>query len=267
MLSDGSTRRLGNLSQPDEHLSLMGSFPVYGDDTTITPMFREEDWPKYCRPAFEENLFLPPIADQDGIGMCNASATASLFEYTRAKQGLEYVELSAGDLYRRICGGSDNGSTLQDGMRESKNGIAPTSLVPYLDWRRSHVEAPEARKKFAWLEIFIAPTLKEFMSGIIAGFGGVTGMPWYDSYSRLDGDGFLPAPGGRYGGHAIFAHTPVITPSGRIGIEHNNSWTIRHGNRGRFVAPLSVYRNSGSFISGLWLVRSVVDEGGRIPGP
>ena len=253
----GHVRYLGNNEPP---AGLVKAWNVYGD-VPETPMVPRSQWEQHCRTPFEPHPFLPPVADQDGIGMCNASATATAIEYVRASKGLPYVELSGGDLYMRICGGRDQGSLLEDGLATSMSeGVASTTTVPYLDWRGENPGAAAERQRYRVLEAFLCPTFDHCMSAVIAGFPLITGIMWYGNY-KPDADGWLPAPRGSSGGHAIFGFSPCKRGS-QYGIEHQNSWTENYGRKGRFVIPESCY---GRAIGGWWAVRSVTDEGGVIP--
>jgi hypothetical protein len=162
------------------------------------------------------------VAEAIGVHNCNAAATASAIESTRMVRGLPHVELSAGDLYHRIAvGGRDNGSLLEDGIREAMaNGVASTAVVPYLDWTRDHGwVAVEDRKRFQVLEAFLCPTFDHCMSAVLMGFKLISGIRWWDNFTP-DSEGWLPARGrGNYGGHAIFGYK---------GVERNGVFGIAH---------------------------------------
>jgi hypothetical protein len=255
---NGVERFLGNLA-PDFEVNSRCQVTIYGD-TAESPMFHRDEWPALARSLDEP--FLPPVADQDGIGECNCSATCTAIEATRLTQGLEHVQLSAADLYGRINGGSDRGSLLEDGLRESMAvGVAPVSIVPYLDWRGRYSEAAAARKRFRVLKAFLCPTFDHCYSAVAAGFKLISGVMWYSNY-KPDGDGWLPERGsGGGGGHAVFGYSPMMR-NGKYGIGHQNSWSPQWGLRGRCVFPEAAY---GHQIGGWWAVRSVVDEGGVVP--
>jgi hypothetical protein len=87
-LPDGSTFRLGNNPAP-----IKLAWTRFGETPNVKVIPRSEwkprvdamggpglDWP-----------FLSPVHDQNGFGMCNASATASALECQRLKQGLPLV--------------------------------------------------------------------------------------------------------------------------------------------------------------------------------
>jgi hypothetical protein len=259
-LEDGSVFKLGCI---EDNPYATKAFPVYGE-VSNTPIVPRSKWKELIdrMGGGPESGYLSYVHNQNGYGMCNASATASAMESQRIKQGLPLVRLSAGDLYYRISGGRDNGSTLQDGIRSAtKDGVARESLVPYLEWRRTTAEAREDRKNFRVLEAFLCPTFDACMSAVLMGFDLISGIWWYDNYTPTS-DGWLPAPRGSRGGHAVHGYKPTYKGD-RFGIWHKNSWTPKWGLNGFCVFPEEVYVGGNTF--GWWAVRSIVDEGGIIP--
>lgn len=257
----GVERPLGNIDAP-----LKFSWPVYGD-VPRAPMVPRSKWAELIGPDNTlEDPHLVPIANQSNIGMCNCSATATAIEATRKLRGLPHVELSGGDLYKRICwNGQDSGSTLEDGIRAAMTeGVASVSVVPYLDWRRNYGQAAvEDRKRYRVLEAFLCPTFDHCMSAVLMKFKLITGILWYNNFTP-DQDGWLPLRGqGGGGGHAIEGYKGVMR-DGRFGIAHQNSWTSRWGRNGLFVIPETHYTGG---IGGWWAVAEVVAESGDLPEP
>jgi hypothetical protein len=259
---DGIERHLGNNPGP-----LRFEWPLYGE-TPQAPLVPRNEW----RDRIDErggrgpeSPFLSPVHDQNGQGMCNASATASALESQRLKQGLPLVQLSAGDLYWRINGGQDRGSMLEDGLAEiTSEGIASVAVAPYLTRSANSPGAAEDRRKYRVLEAYLCPTFDHCLSATLMGFDLISGIPWYDNY-RVDGDGWLPLiPTGNSGGHAVHGYKPTYRDMGYpvFGIWHKNSWTSRWGKNGLCVFPEVAYQRP---IGGWWAIRAVVDEGGVIP--
>jgi len=260
LLPDGTTRKLGCIPSTPGRLK---AWPVYGE-TDNTPIIPRTEWKARCDAigTGPEVTFLTYVHDQDGIGMCNCSATASAMETQRLKQGLPLIKLSGGDLYHRISGGRDQGSRLEDGIHEAMlNGVADENTVPYLDWTRNHSDAPTNRKKYRVLEAFLCPTFDACFSAVLMGFDLISGIMWRDNFNT-DRDGWLPSVGrGSEGGHAVHGYKP--TYRGNVyGIWHKNSWTESFGLNGKCVFPEWVY---GHDISGWWAVRSITDEGNVVP--
>lgn len=257
----GVVRLLGNVEGP-----LKFAWTVYGD-VPRAPMVPRARWRDVIAAGGNDldHPHLPPVADQSSIGMCNCSATCSAIEGTRLPRGLPYVQLSGGDLYKRIAvGGQDNGSLLEDGIREAMaNGVASVGVVPYLDWRKSHPAAGADRKRFRVLEAFLCPTFDHCMSAVLMGFKLVSGVRWWTNFT-VDSEGWLPARGaGNYGGHAIMGYKGVER-GGVFGIAHQNSWTSRWGVGGRFAIPESLFDGG---VGGCWAVAEVVAEAGDVPAP
>lgn len=248
---NGVERFLGNNPAP-----IRMRWTVYGD-VPQAPLIAKSAWPdliaKY--PAGPDDPWLTDPHDQDGIGMCNASATCEAIESSRSQMGMETIRLSGGDLYHRICGGSDNGSTLEDGIQAAMSeGVAPVSVCPYLDWRSNKPGAAAERIKYRVVEAYLCPTFDHCMSAVMSGFKLVSGVMWYNNY-KVDGEGWLPTRGsGGGGGHAVMGYKPTMR-NNVFGIWHQNSWTPQWGLKGRCVFPSTMY--SGP-VGGWWAVRSTV---------
>lgn len=259
---NGVVRYLGNL-MPTRGPS--AEWQVFGDvpSQEIIPRSRWKDLVPDELNNQHPYALLDFVHDQDGIGMCNCSATAALVECCRAAAGLPHVPLSGGDLYRRISGGYDRGSMLEDGLSEAiKNGILPVADCPYLDWR-SNPGKQTTRLQYRMLECAICPTFDHFYSALIQGWFGISGVMWYGNY-RTDQDGWLPFQGsGGGGGHALLAYKPTRRGN-RFGAWNKNSWTPQWGFRGTCVIPETGYVGP---VGGWWVGKLVVTEQGDIPAP
>lgn len=264
-LKNGVVKKLGNNFAP-----LSYNWPWYGDYPQ-TPIIPRSEWKGLCDQigTGPDWFFLPPTHDQNGVGQCNPEATAGALESQRLKQGLPLVMLSAGDLYDRINGGSDNGSTLEDGIRESFNGIATVEDCGGNIWRKGswHAGTPSQRKPYRTLEVYLCPSFDACFSAVLQGFDLVSGILWYNNYTP-DNDGWLPQRGtGQPGGHAVHGYKPTYRGND-YGIWHENSWgnsygLIVNGIGGLCVFPESVY---GRDIGGWWAIRSITDTGdGGLP--
>lgn len=265
-LDNGSVVKLGNIAPPD---GLVSSWPVFGS-VPNTPIIPRDEWVERIDAGGqgpEVGWGMPYVHDQQDVGMCNASATASAMESCRAKQGLPVRRLSAGDLYRRICfNGRDSGSLLEDGIRVAMaEGLPTVNACPYMDWKTDFQSAAEERKQHKVLEAFICPTFDACMSAVLSGFDLISGVMWYNSYFKPGPDGWLPAPSGSAGGHAVhgFKATYKMTTHGTtFGIWHKNSWKLSWGLNGRVVFPEKSYVGQ---VGGWWACRAVTDEGGVVP--
>ncbi len=261
--SNGVERFLGNL-MPTK--SLAPGWVEYGA-VPNAPLVPRSKWPELIgADTGPGDPFLQYVHDQDGIGMCNASATCSAMERSRSRQGLEFVAISGGDLYQRISGGVDRGSMLEDGLSASmKTGVASVAVTPYLDWRGENAGASQDRTRFRVLtdEAFICPTFDHCMSAVFSGFDLISGVMWYSNYEP-DGEGWLPLTGsGQAGGHAVHGYKATMR-NGIYGIWHKNSWQVRWGLNGLCVFHERMYAGP---VGGWWAVRQVVTEEGDIPAP
>lgn len=261
----GTPRYLGNnVPIADAHLTMATRNKVYGDHPSA-PMVPRSQYANLISTMGDWNVHpcLPYVHDQDGVGQCNCDATAAAVEFIRACQGLDFVKLSAGDLYGRINGGADNGSLLEDATAEmTARGIGTAATCGVL-WHRGMKQAPPAeRARFRVLELWLCPTFDHCMSAALSDFALISGVMWYDNF-KPDGDGWLPNRGaGNAGGHAVFGYKPVMR-HGEFGIAHQNSWTDKWGVGGRCVFPERMY--SVGSIGGWWAIRQVVTEDGGLP--
>lgn len=260
--SNGVTRFLGNNPAP-----LKYNWTQFGAAETI-PVIPRSEWKSLVDALPGGNScewpYLSPTHDQDGIGQCNADATTSAMESQRLKQGLTYVALSAGDLYGRINGGGDNGSTLEDGLSESMaNGVGTVSTYGGDIWSRGKQGVPQSeRNSYRVLEAYICPTFDHCYSAVLSGFDLISGIMWYNNYDP-DADGWLPRVGrGGGGGHAVHGYKPSYRDDD-YGIWHKNSWgkwgKAWNGFYGLCVFPESAYRGP---VGGWWAVRQVTYSGG-----
>ncbi len=256
---DGSKRRLGN-KLPNR--SSTHSWPVFAADPTKAKLIPRGEWDALLANYDSLNDFdpaVPYVHDQGTVGQCNADATASLIEFTRYRQSLPSVKLSAADLYHRINDGVDRGSLLEDAIREVMDRGIGTADTSGLRWKNGEFKGPAPaaeRARHKVIEAYLCPSFDHCFSAVLQGFGLVSGILWYDSYTP-DADGWLPPPGGRSGGHAILGYKPARRGS-KYGIWHCNSWGTGFGRNGRFVIPESAYNGP---IGGWWAARAVIDEG------
>lgn len=253
----GERRYLANLSSPFR----MMAAPTFGegDNEELIP---EEEWDVLIDrlPPGPDDPFLTYVHDQDGVGQCNCDAVVATVESTRIKQGLPPVRLSAADLYDRINGGRDAGSTLEDGLEEARVGLA-TGATAGLVWHRGQRRAKEEYPRFRVIEWAHCPTFQHVMSAALKGRFLVSGIMWYNNY-KTDRDGWLPERGtGSPGGHAIMGYK-AARKGKRYGIWHQNSWTGAYGVGGRMILGREQY---GQSIGGWWCCRAVTDEGGVVP--
>lgn len=270
-LEDGSVRKLGCL-MPDPTM-LRASRPVFGDAVTNQKMIARSEWADLMKnySSGNEDQFLPPIHDQGPVGQCCPESAVTMVEYLRARQGLGYVRLSGADLYHRINRGVDQGSLLEDALRElTTNGVG-TAATSGTIWKNGvwKGEASSAeRKRFRVLEWYECPTFDHIMSALFAGFVVQSGTMWYQSHFSVDQDGWLPPRSGQAGGHAYMSYRPAVRVVGGktvYGTWNQNSWGEswpKIGLKGRFAVSEELYNGP---VGGWWALRGVVDDGGVVP--
>lgn len=228
---------------------------------TNTPMVDRAQWPDYM----SLSAFLPTTYDQDGIGQCASSAACGLYEFASNQAGLTPIHVSAGDLYRRVNGGRDNGSTLEDNMVEMlERGVLPVSPTSPYVWDRRSAYSGSGRDKFRFSEVYLCKTFDAAASAIIQGFAVEIGITWHGNY-KPDSKGVLPSRGsGSVGGHALYCYGIVKLSDGKYGLLTRNSWGPAWGgssdgtvDAGSCIIPESAFTG---YIGGFYAVRSVVNR-------
>ena len=264
ILDDGSRIKLGSR---ESVAAPKGNWVKFGD-TANTRLIPREEWDdrlKEYSPG-PDHAFLPPTRNQEDVGECNAEAGAGAMEFIRAVQGLPYVPLSAADLYARINNGVDQGSLLEDAMRElTQNGIGTVATCGRL-WKNGSWKgqaSPAERAKYRALEVLVCPTFDHCFSATLMGFALVSGVPWHGNYAPGP-DGWLPRGGGEVGGHAFLSFKPESRGAGDYGIRGKQSWGDNWCPRTKntFVVPEEGYAGQ---VGGWYAVRAVSDEGGIVP--
>jgi hypothetical protein len=262
IFAGGEPRKLGNIAPA---AALTRAFPLFGT-VANAPLIPRSQWDAKLRGVdLAADPYLTPVTDQNGVGQCNANATCSAMESSRAEQGLPYVQLSPADLYARINHGIDEGSTLQDGLDQAMTAGVGTAATSGMLWQRGIPQASAVeRARYRVLEAFLCPDFDACFSAVIAGFNLISGVMWFNNYTP-GADGWLPPPrGSPAGGHAVYGYVPMKKGS-TYGIGHQNSWSVNWGIKGRCVFPEPMYRDPS--VGGWWAVRLVVDEGAHVPAP
>lgn len=253
-----------NLDKPKRSMGLVIAKPKLAwkqfGTTPNTPLIPRANWR-----AMSLEAYLPSVYDQDGIGQCASSSACTVAEATRKLAGLNPIHLSAGDLYGRVNGGRDEGSTLEDVMLALQlAGVSPVSATsPYL-WKRGQTAPASAREPYKVTEIYLCTTFDAMASALQQGFFIQHGLYWYDNFEP-DAAGWLPAQGrGGKGGHALVGFGVAMKADGTVGIVTRNSWSASWGKAGNCIIGESLF---DSEIGGWWAVRSVVQTPTDFPAP
>lgn len=249
----GEVRYLGCLPRTAEIGSI---YPVFGERPGGRLIPRNQ-W----QPCDHSHL-VQKILDQDAQGACTAFASVQALMCLRAEAGLPFVELSAGNLYGRINGGRDEGSTLADAIQTlEQQGVCKASTIGHLQWRKNTWPPgwQEEARRFRVLEAWDCPSFDHLASALQLGFFVNLGILVGGNFEP-DSDGWIPDRRGGGSGHAMCGVGLAQHPrTGRWGIKVANSWGEDWGLRGFGIVPESYFR--GVFTDG-WAVRGLVDPSG-----
>jgi len=246
----GKERVLGCLPRTAEAGSI---FPVFGSDGRI-PVIPRSEW-KACR----WDHFILNVYDQKNTGMCNAFASIQAMHMLRQAAGYAHVELSAGNLYGRINGGRDAGSTLVDAIRELQTrGVCRAALVPHFDWQpyKWPPNWEDDARRYRVLEAWDCPTFEHIASAIQLGFGVNVGILIGPNFEP-DRTGWVPDRIGAAGGHAMCA-VGLDRRGDTWGVMVVNSWGVDWGDEGFAIVPESYFRDT--FWTDGWAIRVVTHE-------
>jgi hypothetical protein len=227
----GEPRKLGCLPTPP---ILKGSFPLFGDRVKVIPRDKWE--------ACDRRHLVRRVFDQDGIGSCASESTTQTLEIARSIAGNDDVKLSPANLYGRVNGGRDAGSTLGENLREIQNrGVCTEDLVGHLDWRQWNTSGWEKEgKRYRVTEIYLCNSFDAIISAVLLGFPVVYGVMVGNNFNP-DSDGWLPDYTGGSGGHAMTG-IDVGKRGGKWGLGTVNSWSTGWGDAGYCYLPESYFR-------------------------
>lgn len=178
-------------------------FKVFGQDPDHPEIeeIPEEKWEEV-----DLSDYLPPLIDQGPVNKCASTATTGLVRGARRIAGLDDVELADDNLYARVNGGRDQGSTILDNLIEAgRRGICRRSLVKPGDWRHGLPAGWEADADgFEILEAYDCPTTRKIASALQRRFLVTYGILVNPATFRPDADGYVPYFSER-GGHGLLA--------------------------------------------------------------
>lgn len=228
----GMVRRMGTLLPPQ---GMVSAFPVYEDTQRMFTAAEIEDLARSGtisgKARFPDDNW---IKDQKSHGSCNGFASAMCLSRARVLRGLARVDLSGAYSYSRMNGGRDQGSALEDGMKNMQQyGICPESLASWDQIYRNSYDTAKAdaeAARFKGFECFAARTKEGWYSGLAAGFVGVCAVHVANAFMRVDGSGIAGVDNGP-GNHAV--HTEGLSWRGMVVEDGVNSWNLTYGVRGR----------------------------------
>ncbi len=245
----GEVRLLGGCS-PRRHEvgSLFAAFQA-SENATVIP---RSQWQTVSLRGM-----IAEIMDQDGQGACNAFAAVQSLHGCRAMEGLPFVQLSPGNLYGRINGGQDGGSSLGDALAALRDeGVCTAKTIGPLHWDDSGRNPwPESWRdeatKFRILEAFDCPTFDHIASALQCGFFVDYGV-FVGRNFEPDSSGVIPRYRGGSGGHAMCGVGLTLIDD-VWHVETANSWGKDWGDAGFCYVPESYFE--GDF-NDAWAVRA-----------
>lgn len=213
-----------------------------------------------------------PVYDQGMLGSCTAQALASAFDFTRNKQGEEFMLPSRLFIYwnERDMEGtvdSDAGAMLRDGIKVLvKLGTPREKIWPYdisqftaQPHRQAYIEA-EKNQALLYQRIMRpqgSPS-QDMLICLSLGFPFVTGFAVYESFERQDtartGIVHMPEADEKLlGGHAVLVVGYDLDKKHFI---CRNSWGTEWGDDGDFYMPFA-YLEDYNLAGDQWTLRTV----------
>jgi len=241
---DGVARYCGLLETPTDVKKL---FAPASEKIKLIP---ESDWKE-----ISGIHFIAKILDQDGQNSCTAFSAVQSLMICRARQGLPYVELSAGSVYGPINGGRDAGSNIGEALRQLQNvGACTTATLGHFDWRgaRSSSAWKEEAKSYRVDEAVLCGSIEEYVSGLQLGWCGNFGVAANSRFSP-DSEGWMKGSGSGVN-HSVLACGMKKNSKGQWFVELVNSW----GNWG--LGGYAYYPVDGLADYECWLIRNTIVE-------
>lgn len=231
---NGDLRRLGSLMPPKGFVT---SFKVWGDsehpvldDSQIRRLITDPD---RVRRRLLFDLYW--ILNQRDKGSCNGFAGAAALSKARYLRGWrDKTLLSGAFLYSLINGGRDQGSMLEDGLREvQKTGLPPQDLVPWdqIYPNQQPRNAREEAAKHKGLCAYAVETKQGFRSALALGFPVIVAVHAGRNFMRLNNSGIAGVDNGS-GNHAVHCDD-ICLVNGTEVYDHANSWGPSYGTYGR----------------------------------
>lgn len=258
----GVMRQLGNIIPTQGVHGAENRWLVYGDDTRVTPMLREQDWKPQKLPSYAPRA----IKDQKQTNMVNGFAVTSAIEALRRKVGFHETELSAGYSYGNCNLDVEGPTNLEHVLAHTiVTGAVPTTLVPAETWQRQRwpAEVTQVASQYRVLGYWLCPTFEHMISAALSGFILIHGH-WWGSADRLLRNGwFTPEPMGEISGaHTLVGFNPVYDDANRRwGLQALNSFGKQWGVLGYGIVPEDRFpaMESKEFLPyvGAWAVREV----------
>jgi len=177
------------------------------------------------------------IFNQLEFGSCNGWAEAIALTKSRIRRLLKRVDLSGAYAYSLINGNHDNGSMLEDALRECMaRGVAPLSLVNARQIFRNQYNTASAdaeAAKYKAFEAYAVGTEMGLWSAIFNDFDVVVGVHVDNGFMHLDSRGVAQGGNGP-GNHAVSCDGGWYDDAtNELVADGVNQWGYTYGDRGR----------------------------------
>jgi hypothetical protein len=229
----GMVRKMGTLVPMPGFVSAFPQFEAsiaVMDDETIKNIVTDPGR-KMGRKAFGDEW----ITDQKSHGSCNGFAGASALSRARYLRGIrDKLILSGSYIYSHINGGRDNGSLLEDGMKELQQyGAPPLAMCPWnMIYRNETKQFDAEAAKRKGFEAYAAGTMQGFKTGLAMGFMGVCAVHVGNNFGNLSAGGVAGIANGP-GNHAE-AVDNLEWDGSRWLYDIPGSWGLNYAQRGRY---------------------------------
>lgn len=226
------------------------------------------------QPAFFRPSWLK-IKNQGQYGACVGHGGARGVEFVRALAGQDegvagaWEELSAWDLYARLCNGIDSGANILDALNLlAKDGVALDATVPHgtINPRKITADAAALRPRFRLEVGGQLGSFEEMAWAAARGDGVVYSVHVGSGFNNLDAEGVPPAQRG-FANHCVFAGGELVwSDKWGLMLGSDNSWDTTWGLKGRFRVCNALIQAQSYFEA--FAVRAVViDPEDQPPDP
>ena len=180
--------------------------------------------------------------DQQDKGSCNGWATASVLSKTRWKQGVrDGIVLSGSYVYSWINGGQDNGSPLDQDIKElTTHGTCPKSMCgPQMIFRNQTKQFDVEAAKYKGLNFLPIDTIQGLKTAVAMGFLVVVAVQVGPHFNKLNSQGILTPDSGN-GNHAVHVDDMIVI-NDKIYFDLVNNWNVTWGQDGRAYVPEEMF--------------------------
>lgn len=125
------------------------------------------------------------VLDQNGLSYCHAFSCTDALMIARQRQGLPYVQLSAGSIGGPVTGFRNAGAAIEDDLRQAKDhGAASTEFVPMQshsksDWKEGAAENAMLHRVTLWWDLNPREMLLEYLTAILESHPVCFGYDWW----------------------------------------------------------------------------------------